>query len=346
MELPEYERTAKKDTNLAPFEKATLDALLRGMTMRRLEDVRGSFYYNIKTLEKALYDEVVARGFFPRSPLATRDLYFKIGKWGALLVPLVGICAYCVTFIFAPLSFFPFFVLELIFIGLFGLSRVMPQRTEKGALAYAKWSAFRRYLANIEKYTDIQVAQDQFSKYLPFAVAFGLESSWIEKFKQTTAPAPPWYIPYSPTPNDGSWTGINTSASSSDNAHSVLRPSSSSLPNTPSFSDGPGSGNTSARRSDLPSLNQVANGSLFALNTVSSNMLDFLNTSADAFVAKPETRSTSQQISDGVGSFVHWVGSSSGSSSDSSSGWSGGDSSGSSSSSGGGGGGGGSSGFG
>ena len=103
---PEYERTAKKETDLAPFEKATLDALFRGMTMRRLEDVRGSFYYNIGSLETALYDEVVDRGFFPRSPLATRDLYFKIGKWGALLVPLVGICAYCGTFIFAPLSFF------------------------------------------------------------------------------------------------------------------------------------------------------------------------------------------------------------------------------------------------
>ena len=91
---PQYERTAKPDSKLAPFEKATLDALLRGMSMRRLDDVRGSFYAYVKPLETALYDEVVARGFFPRSPLATRNLYFKIGIWGDINEPLVGMCAY------------------------------------------------------------------------------------------------------------------------------------------------------------------------------------------------------------------------------------------------------------
>jgi hypothetical protein len=93
----------------------------------------------------------------------------------------------------------------------------------------------------------------------------------------------------------------------------------------------------------------MAGGSFLALNRVSGNMFDFLNTSAEAFIAKPETRSTAQTVSDGVASFVDWVNtnssSSSGSSwssssSSSSSGWSGG------SSSGGRGSGGGSSGFG
>ena len=37
---------------------------------------------------------------------------------------------------------------------------------------------------------------DQFEKYLPFAIAFGLEKSWINRFKQIpTTPMPGWYFP-------------------------------------------------------------------------------------------------------------------------------------------------------
>lgn len=337
---PEYERTAKSADDLAPFEKSTLDALLGGVSMRRLEDVRGSFYYHIKELETALYNEVVSRGYFPRSPLQVRDLYFKVGKWGALLVPTVGLCAYCVTFIFAPLALFPVFALEFFFIGLLGLSRVMPQRTEKGALAYAKWSAFKRYLAGIEKYTNVEQAQDQFNKYLPYSIAFGLADHWINRFKQTTTPAPAWFIPYtqrvsSDTARDWSWPDMDSTRSTS----SSFTPSILGTPGTgedkPIFSDAP-------RPGPAPSLNEVANNSFLALNSVSSNMFDFLNTSAEAFVTKPPTRSRAQDFIDGVGDVLNWIGSSSGSSSSgsslswssssssssSSSGWSGGGSTG------------------
>ena len=349
---PEYERTEKSDADLAPFEKATMDALLRGNAMRRLEDVRGSFYQHLKDLEHALYQEVVTRGFFPRSPLATRDAYFAAAKWGALLTPVLGFCGYCVAFIFAPLAFFPLFALELFFIGLLGLSRVMPQRTEKGALAFLKWNAFKRYLASIEKYTNVSKAQEQFDKYLPYAIAFGLESSWIEKFKQTTTPAPKWYVPYTPTPSDWTWRNVDdvrrTDETTTRSPDSIFRPGTlASNPTAPIFSDAIPDG----KSKPAPSLNELADSSFLALNSVSNNMFDFLNSSAEAFTTKPPTRSTAQEVAEGVGGFLNWVGSSSGSSSSSSdSSWSSSSSSSSSwsggSSSGGGGGGGGSSGFG
>lgn len=348
---PEYERTEKSDAELAPFEKQTLDALLRGNAMRRLEDVRGSFYYHLKDLEHALYEEVVTRGFFPRSPLATRDVYFKIAKWGALLTPVLGFVGYCAAFGFAPLAFFPLFALEIFFIGLLGLSRVMPQRTPNGAKAFAKWSAFKRYLMHIEKYTNVNEAQEQFAKFLPYAIAFGLEKSWIEKFKQTTTPAPNWYVPYTPNVSDWTWRDVDDGRGRDETptrrTDSEFRPDTvAPTPSAPIFFDKSSKDNTRA-----PSLNELANSSFLALNRVSSNMFDFLNASAEAFTTKPPTRSTTDEIVEGIGGFLNWVGSSLGSSSSSSdsswsssssssSGWSGG------SSSGGGGSGGGSSGFG
>lgn len=351
---PAYERTAKSDADLATFEKEMLGALLRGQAMRRLEDVRGSFYYYVDSLKAALYDEVVARGFFPASPLATRNFYFALARWGALLVPVIGAVTACYWIAYAPLAFLPLVALEIFFIALLGLSRVMPQRTAKGATAAAKWNAFRRYLAQIEKYTEVQNARDQFAAYLPYAVAFGLESSWLEKFKQTDAPAPTWYVPYAPSSDDWTWRSAGTRRADDDTAPVASGSNPISLgapsPHAPLFRDSP---DDKKGEQGAPNLDTLASGTFVGLNRVSSNMFDFLNSSASAFTEKPATRSAAESFFSGVGDVVEWIGSSASSSSSDSSWSSSSDSSSSSSSSwssggssGGGGGGGGSSGFG
>lgn len=70
------------------------------------------------------------------------------------------------------------------------VSRAMPVRTRKGAEARMWLVAFRRYLAHIEKYTSVQSAADQFNRYLPYAIAFGMERSWVNKFAAANAPTP------------------------------------------------------------------------------------------------------------------------------------------------------------
>lgn len=325
---PEFERTAKDDAALASFERLTLDALLRGRVKRRLDGVRGSFYAYLGGLQDDLYRQVVERGFFPSSPLATRNLYFRIGKWGALALPLIGFATACFIFALAPLAFLPLCGLEILFIALLGLSRVMPQRTAKGARAAAQWNAFKRYLAHLENYDSVQAARDKFAEYLPYAIAFGLEKTWIEKFKLTDTPAPLWYIPYTPPPDDWTWRAAKNDAPFSDTS----RPRASFNP--------------PKEKSDAPNLDTFARGAFVGLNRVSGNLFDFLNSSAAAFVEKPAARSAAESLMRGVGDAVEWVSSSaaSGSASDSSwsssSSWSGGGSGG------GGGGGGGSSGFG
>jgi len=90
-------------------------------------------------------------------------------------------------------------------IGIIILARYMPKRTEVGAEAYARWNAFKRYLQNLEKYTNVQEAGQIFGDYLPYAVAFGLEDSWIRKFRNVEAPPPTWWIPWGyPRPYYGS----------------------------------------------------------------------------------------------------------------------------------------------
>jgi uncharacterized membrane protein YgcG len=280
--------------------------------------------------------------------LATRELYFRIGKWGALVLPIIGFATACFTIVFAPLAFLPLCGLEILFIALLGLSRVMPQRTAKGATAAAQWNAFKRYLARLEKYDSVQNAQDKFAEYLPYAIAFGLEKTWLEKFKQTDAPAPTWYVPYrTPGAARDNWTWRDVDSKRADD--STARPPAApnvSAPNVPLFRDSP------SAQQGAPNLDDAARASFVGLNRVSGNMFDFLNSSASAFTEQVPRTSAVESFFGGVGVVLHWLGSSSGSSSSSDSSWSSSSSSSSSSSwsgggsSGGGGGGGGSSGFG
>jgi hypothetical protein len=69
----------------------------------------------------------------------------------------------------------------------------MPRKTVAGAVAAAKWRAFQRYLEHIDQFERLDTAQDLFERYLPYAIAFGLEKSWITTFSRVATPAPRWW---------------------------------------------------------------------------------------------------------------------------------------------------------
>ena len=93
----------------------------------------------------------------------------------------------------APAIFIP--IVAVVGIGLIVvlISRFMPRKTAAGAEAAAKWRAFRNYLASIERYEKLDEAQGIFDRYLPYAIAFDLESSWVDKFSRVPTASPRWY---------------------------------------------------------------------------------------------------------------------------------------------------------
>jgi uncharacterized membrane protein YgcG len=73
------------------------------------------------------------------------------------------------------------------------LARFMPRKTVAGAEATAKWRAFKKYLEEIDQFEQLDAAQHLFERYLPYAIAFDIDKTWIEKFSRFGIPAPHWY---------------------------------------------------------------------------------------------------------------------------------------------------------
>jgi uncharacterized membrane protein YgcG len=188
-------RKVDANAQLAPFEKELLNAIFGSKDEARLSSIRERFAQHQKDVKEELYKEVVARGYFARSPDTTRKRWRTFGT--VLLVGAI-ICAfvlYGAVSSFAPLTIIPIIVFGLLGLLIMALAGAMPRKTPSGAEAAAKWLAFKRYLAEIEHYEKVDAAKEIFNRYLPFAVAFGLEKSWVGKFAQVGAPPPPWYGP-------------------------------------------------------------------------------------------------------------------------------------------------------
>ncbi len=195
-----FTRTYKPVDDLRKYESSFLNAIFRGEETRTLSSLQYKFAGKIPGLRNEIIDELVQGGYLPSEPQSVRNKYIAL----AVFVLFLGIVSLFFLGVFlgsnAGLVCFPVFAIIATAIALFIAARHMPRKTAKGAESAAKWDAFKTYLRNIKAYTDIENSSDIFDKYLSYAIAFGLERSFINTFSQSPATAiPPWYVPYPPT---------------------------------------------------------------------------------------------------------------------------------------------------
>ena len=182
------------DAPVSQLEKALLTDLFNSdLTANKVVNVGERTLDRPDVVLNGLYGDLVQRGYYTRSPDITRAIYRRRGT----IVIAAAAILFCVVFteIRVALIFLPFLIVGLLGLVLRWQSRHMPRRTEAGAEAAAKWRAFRTYLSDIQKYEKLEESSAIFDKYLPYAIAFGIEKSWVEKFARARAAAPGWMGP-------------------------------------------------------------------------------------------------------------------------------------------------------
>jgi len=263
-----YTRTDKPLDDLLPYERTLMDRLFGARHEQRLSDLRNKFYTAVPMIQSQLYQEVVRAGFFRSNPDTTRKLYTGLGI--ALLVVVGGlgvVLTGALASSFSSAIVCPFISLGIAAFGLIVAGHYMPARTRTGAEEAAKWRAFKTYLQNVTKYANVKEAADQFDKYLPYAIAFGVDRSWINTFSQVeTVPIPVWYRPwfYGGVPMRGGET-VTT-------AGGPLRPLA-----------GSGEGF---------SLDRMSQGMAASLSSMSEGLSSMLNTAGSVLTSSPAPQST------------------------------------------------------
>jgi Predicted membrane protein (DUF2207) len=176
---------------LLQYERLLLDALFAsskdGTVL--LSSLKQKFHTSLVSVESALYDDAVARGWFLRRPDKARAFWHQIAL-GSIFAG-AGI-----TFLLARYTSFGIAGLPVVIAGLVlsACSHAMPRRTPQGTGATRRVLGFRRFIAESERdRARFAEQQNLFSEYLPYAIVFGVVDRWARTFEGLAAPDVSWY---------------------------------------------------------------------------------------------------------------------------------------------------------
>ena len=191
------DRSTKPDFDLRPYERTLLRQIFTGQGNYsvKLSDLKTTFAESMADVQGKLYDEVTELGWFRGSPKKAR------GSWAArgAIVLAVGVVATVLLAIFThwALVAVPVVVLGVVWLATTGAA---PARTAEGSAVLAQTLGFRLYLEMAEaNQLRFEEGEDLFSRYLPYAVAFGLTERWASLFAQLAAQGralaePTWFV--------------------------------------------------------------------------------------------------------------------------------------------------------
>lgn len=170
----------ENDATLTGFEKDILKGVFKEQNETTTKKLADSFYSTATKVKNDLYAKVVTDGFFDKNPQSTRTKYYVIA----------GLALFTGNFFLALVAF------------LFGKN--MPRKTLLGAKANVVALGMKKFLTSQERQLEFQAKNWMFfEKLLPFAVVFGVEKIWAERFKDLAVTPPTWY-------EGSSWQTFNT----------------------------------------------------------------------------------------------------------------------------------------
>ena len=180
--------------DLTGFEAKVANSLFDGKHPDQVTSVelKNHFYTHVQPITNEIYKQVTTTGLFHSNPNKARTTWVGYGFAIAVVLGIITFILYM-----ADVTGWGWIMAGSIIsvIIVWAFAPHMPQRTAKGAQEQRKWQAFRNYLKDLARFQDMATAKENFEKYLPYAVAFGVEKDWVRRFEGLTVSSPDWYHP-------------------------------------------------------------------------------------------------------------------------------------------------------
>jgi uncharacterized membrane protein len=203
---------AKKGDTFEQFEKTLYEGIFSEKDSVRIKEA--NFIEPVNQAKKQLYEALVKENFFSSNPESIRIKYTVLGVFGIVTMNF-------------PLSLSAF---------IFG--RAMPKKTMQGAQSAAVSLSLKNFITSQDRQYAYQ-AKNQlfFEKFLPYAIVFGVEKIWAERFKDIKLTKPDWYEGYDARTFNSIFF-VHSLNSSLHSVASVATPTSSSSGFSSGFSGG------------------------------------------------------------------------------------------------------------
>ncbi len=180
---------------LKPHEQQLLDGIFsigNAGDVVALSELHNRFYTSIPPIKNSIFGSLVGSGYYSRRPDSVRSNYILLGIITGIIL-IWGGTAVAAKMGMAPLPFVIAGILSGAIILVFAW--FMPARTQSGARALEGILGFEDFLAHVEadRFNRMIKTPEMFEKFLPFAMALGVEKNWSNAFQNIYTQPPQWY---------------------------------------------------------------------------------------------------------------------------------------------------------
>jgi len=185
-------KTWAGDKELAEHERLVLDNVFDdGMAPKKLSDLKNRFYTAVPKIKSSVHSTLRRKGMYEVSPslgggLAVLGALFIAGT--AILAQITGLAD-----LFASPGMAILAIAVSLFI-VFAFGRRMPKTSRSGARTRVAIRGFEEFMNRVDAERLKTLPPDSFEKYLPFAMALGVEHQWAQAFAGIVRASPSWYV--------------------------------------------------------------------------------------------------------------------------------------------------------
>lgn len=178
-------------TDLAPHERVMLENVFAGGADTRLSDLKNRFYTAVPIIREDIMSALKNKGIYLLDPESANGY--------SVLAGIVILVPFAVLIYFGWTNFLNSIPL-LIFCGVISVviwwlfARVMTAKTVKGARALIAVLGFQEFMNRVDGDRLRKMPPTTFEKYLPYAMALGVEHHWAQAFAGIVQDPPQWYV--------------------------------------------------------------------------------------------------------------------------------------------------------
>ena len=176
---------------LAPHERVMMENIFLGGSEVRLSSLKNRFYTAIPAIRTDIMSALKDKGVYTLDPESANGYSIVAAVVIALVVAGVQVMGWMNLFYSVPLVIVSVLVSAVIW-WLF--ARQMTAKTVTGARVHIAVLGFQEFMNRVDKDRIQRMPPDTFEKFLPFAMALGVEHHWAQAFDGIVKDPPSWYV--------------------------------------------------------------------------------------------------------------------------------------------------------
>jgi len=188
-----FERLKNADSSLASHEQVMMNNLFDGGDQTTLSHLKNRFYTAIPVMTQDIKAELKNKNMYLVDPDSAHAYTFV----GALIIAAPFALMQwlsAVNLLDSPATLFLGAAIGVAIIFLFG--RVMSAKSVLGGRTAVQVLGFQEFMNRVDADRLKRMPPDTFEKYLPYAMALGVEHQWAKAFAGIMQTPPSWYVPY------------------------------------------------------------------------------------------------------------------------------------------------------